>query len=175
MVIHVTPRPLFQILPTQHVITLTNLACRIGLIRINTCPVLILWTRLEQSSLLVTESMGIQLPRCQPPSTSSFIYSFSWTIIRRINWLKKEDGSFRRAWATNSNFRRLKIPSKFSSHSPYSIFQGEHANLEKSMKFMIQSQNDPLDMIEVRLSRLENMRTKYGSSPYPIFDYSRHF
>jgi len=38
MVIHVTPRPLFRILPTRHIITLTNLVCRIGLIRINTCP-----------------------------------------------------------------------------------------------------------------------------------------
>ena len=38
MVINVTPRPLFRILPTWHIITLTNLMCQIGLIRINTCP-----------------------------------------------------------------------------------------------------------------------------------------
>ena len=38
MVIHITPRPLFQILPTRHVITLTNLVYQIDLIRINTCP-----------------------------------------------------------------------------------------------------------------------------------------
>ena len=36
MVIHVTPQPLFRILLTRHIITLTNLVCRIGLIRINT-------------------------------------------------------------------------------------------------------------------------------------------
>ena len=35
MVIYITPRHLFQILPTRHIITLTNLVCRIGLIRIN--------------------------------------------------------------------------------------------------------------------------------------------
>ena len=35
MVIHITPRPLFRILPTRHIITLTKLVCRIGLIRIN--------------------------------------------------------------------------------------------------------------------------------------------
>jgi len=56
----------------------------------------------------------------------------------------------------NSNSRRLKILSKFSNHS-YSIYQEEHTNLEKSMEFMIQFQSDPLDMIEVRLSRLENI------------------
>jgi len=37
MIIHVTPRPLFQILSTRHIITLTNLVCWIGLIRINIC------------------------------------------------------------------------------------------------------------------------------------------
>ena len=40
----------------------------------------------------------------------------------------------------------------------YSIFQEEHADLEKNMELMIQSQNDPLNMIEARLSRLKNMR-----------------
>ena len=38
MVIYVTPRPLFRILPTRHIITLTNLVCRIGLFRINIYP-----------------------------------------------------------------------------------------------------------------------------------------
>ena len=40
----------------------------------------------------------------------------------------------------------------FQLTDPYSIFQGEHVNLEKSMKIMIQYQNDPLDMIEARIS-----------------------
>ena len=38
MVIHIIPRPLFRMLPTRHIITLTNLVCQIGLIRINICP-----------------------------------------------------------------------------------------------------------------------------------------
>ena len=55
----------------------------------------------------------------------------------------------------NSNFRRLSI----------SIFQGEHANIEKSMEIMIQCQNDPLDVIEARLSRLKNMRRNKKTLP----------
>ena len=50
-----------------------------------------------------------------------------------------------------------KSRQNFQVTNPYSIFQ-EHTNLEKSMETMIQCQNDPLDMIEARLSRLENMR-----------------
>jgi len=38
MVIHITPRPLFRILPIRHIITLTHQVCWIGLIQINTCP-----------------------------------------------------------------------------------------------------------------------------------------
>jgi len=44
----------------------------------------------------------------------------------------------------------------------YSIFQvpqqEEHTDLEKIMEPMIQFQSDPFDMIEARLSRLENIR-----------------
>ena len=35
---HITPRLFFRILPTRHIITLTNLMCWIILIRINICP-----------------------------------------------------------------------------------------------------------------------------------------
>ena len=45
----------------------------------------------------------------------------------------------------------------FQITDPYSIFQ-EHADLEKSMEFMIQLQSNPINMIEARLSQLENMR-----------------
>jgi len=39
MVIHITHQPLFRILLTRHIITLTNIVCQIGLIRINNpCP-----------------------------------------------------------------------------------------------------------------------------------------
>ena len=37
------------------------------------------------------------------------------------------------------------------------MFQEEHTDLEKSMESMIQFQSDPLDMIEAKLSRLENI------------------
>ena len=53
--------------------------------------------------------------------------------------------------------RQIQILEDSKSHKnfqvidPYSIFQGEHANLEKSMETMIQCQNDPLDMIEARI------------------------
>ena len=65
----------------------------------------------------------------------------------------------------NSNFRRLKSCQNFQVTDPYSIFQGEHANLEMSMETMIQCQNDPLDMIEARISRLENMRRNKETLP----------
>jgi len=59
----------------------------------------------------------------------------------------------------------LKSCQNFQVIDSYSIFQEEHADLEKSMEFIIQSQNDPLDMIEVRLSRLENMRRNKETLP----------
>ena len=40
IIIHITHRLHFRILPTRHIITLTNLVCRIGLIRINITHVL---------------------------------------------------------------------------------------------------------------------------------------
>ena len=85
------------------------------------------------------------------------MYSFSQTTFRRINWLGKEDGSLRRAWATIQILEDSKSCQNFQVTDPYSIFQEERTDLEKSMEFMIQSQNGPLDMIEARLSRLENM------------------
>jgi len=50
-----------------------------------------------------------------------------------------------------------KSHQKFQITDLYSIFQEEHTDLEKCMESMIQFQSEPLDMIEVRLSRLENM------------------
>ena len=47
------------------------------------------------------------------------------------------------------------------------MFQEEHTSLERSMESMIQFQNDPLDMIEARLSRLENMCKKYVLAQRP--------
>ena len=58
-----------------------------------------------------------------------------------------------------------KSRQNFQVTDPYSIFQGEHDNLEKSMETMIQYQNDPLDMIEERISRLENMCKKKETLP----------
>jgi len=65
----------------------------------------------------------------------------------------------------------------FQITDPYFTFQEEHVNLEKSMKSMIQFQNDPLDMIEVRLSRLKNMRRNKKTLPtqsLTILDTSSH-
>ena len=58
-----------------------------------------------------------------------------------------------------------KSRQNFQVTDPYSIFQKEHADLEKSMEFMIQFQNDPLNMIEVRLSRLKNIRRNKETLP----------
>ena len=57
-----------------------------------------------------------------------------------------------------------KFRQNFQITDPYSIFQEEHTDLEKSMKFMIQFQSDPLNIIEVRLNRLENMRRNKETS-----------
>ena len=62
------------------------------------------------------------------------------------------------------NFTRIFLPSN-------------NADLEKSMESMIQFQNDPLDMIKARLSRLENMRKNKETLPtqsLTIFDTSSH-
>ena len=50
-----------------------------------------------------------------------------------------------------------KSRQNFQVTDPYLFFQEEHADLEKSIESMIQFQSDPLNMIEVRLSRLESM------------------
>ena len=53
--------------------------------------------------------------------------------------------------------RWIQILEDYKSRQINSMFQEEHTDLEKSMESMIQFQNDPLDMIEARLSRLEYM------------------
>ena len=58
-----------------------------------------------------------------------------------------------------------KSRQNFQVTDPYFIFQEEHADLEESLETMIQYQNDPLDMIEARLSRLENMRRNKETLP----------
>ena len=57
------------------------------------------------------------------------------------------------------NLEDLKSHLSFQIQDPYSIFHvpQEHTDLEKSTNSMIQFQNDPFNMIEARLSRLENM------------------
>jgi len=58
-----------------------------------------------------------------------------------------------------------KSHQNFQITDPYSMFQEEHADLEKSIESMILFQNDPLDMIEAKLSRLENMRRNKETLP----------
>ena len=70
-----------------------------------------------------------------------------------------------------------KSRQNFQVTNPYFIFQEEHADLEKSIESMIQFQNDPLDMIEARLSRLKNMRRNKETLPtksLTILDTSSH-
>jgi len=51
-----------------------------------------------------------------------------------------------------------KSSQNFQIKDPYSIFQEEHTDLEKSTESIIQFKSDPLNMIDARLSRLKNMR-----------------
>jgi len=59
------------------------------------------------------------------------------------------------------NLEDSKSHQSFQIQDPYSIFQvpqqEEHTDFKKSTESMIKFQSDPLNMIEARLSRLENM------------------
>jgi len=91
-------------------------------------------------------------PNCQPPFQQSSSYThFSEQLTeeqileeleRRIK--KLEDATYQ----TQDSYSSFQAPPQ----------QEEHTDLEKSMESMIQFQSYPFDMIEVRLSRLENMR-----------------
>ena len=135
IVIHISSRPLWtRILLTQHIIILTNQVCRVGLIRINISPSLNTMSKTGKPSPLFIESVGIQFPwviQSTTLPTSSFIYFFSQITIRRINWLGKEDKILRRACATNSNSRRLKIPSKFLNERSLLYFSRRTYRLRK--------------------------------------------
>ena len=65
----------------------------------------------------------------------------------------------------NSNFRRLIIPSKFSNHRSLFYFSRRTCRLRKEYGVRDKFQNDPLDMIEVRLNRLKNMRKNKETLP----------
>ena len=54
-------------------------------------------------------------------------------LSRRINWLRKEDGNLIKSWVTNSNSKRLKIPSKFSSHRSLLYFSRRTWQLRKKV------------------------------------------
>ena len=59
------------------------------------------------------------------------------------------------------NLENSKSHQSFQIQDPYSIFQviqkEEHIDLKKSIESLIQFQSDTLDMIEAKISRLENM------------------
>jgi len=60
------------------------------------------------------------------------------------------------------NIEDSKSHQNFQIYDPYFIFQvpqqEEHTGLEKSMECIIQFKSNPFDIIEARLSQLENMR-----------------
>ena len=71
------------------------------------------------------------------------------------------------------NLEDSKSHQNFQIQDPYSIFQipqQEHTDLEKSMKFMIQIQNDRFDMLEEGLSRLKNMHRNEETLPTQSYD-----
>ena len=91
--------------------------------------------------------MGIQLLEsyCQLPyqHPASYTPSPKQPLEKSIDWEKRME-------ALDELERRIliledsKSRKNFQVTDPYSIFQEEHANLEKSIETMIQCQNDPL-------------------------------
>jgi len=103
-----------------------------------------------------------QLPYQHP---ASYTPSPEQPLEESIDWKKRME-------ALDELERRIQIledsksRQNFQVTDLYSIFQEEHADLEKNMELMIQSQNDPLDMREARLSRLmKNMRRNKETLP----------
>jgi len=90
---------------------------------------------------------------------------------RREIFFRKEFQSLSWVHTTIPNLDGLNTRKKNSQvQDPYSIYQvppqqEEHTDLEKSMESMIQFPSDPFDMIEARLSRLENMRRNEETLP----------
>ena len=119
MIIHITPRPLLNwILPTWHIIILTNQACLVGLIQINIWPNLNFIKQIEIIISTPHQSMGIQYPWAILSTTFPtiiFIYFFSHTTNRRTTYL------------------------------------------EKSIKSMIQSPNDPFDRLKEKIDRMKGL------------------
>ena len=111
--------------------------------------------------------MGIQLPRVILSTTlptSSFNPSPEQPLEKSIDWEKRMEALDElERWI--QILEDLKSRQNFQVTYPYSIFQGEHDNLEKSIKTIIHCQNDPLDMIEAKLSRLENTRRNKKTVP----------
>ena len=77
--------------------------------------------------------------------------------------------------------RRIQEDSKshqsFQIQDPYFIFHvpQEHNDLEKSTESMIQFQSDPFNMIEARLSWLENMCRNNETLPTQSLTIPKHF
>jgi len=94
---------------------------------------------------------------CQPPYQHPASYTPpEQPLEESIDWEKRME-------VLDELERQIQILEDSKSHQnfqitdPYSMFQEEHTDLEKSIEFTIQFQNDLLDIIETRLSRLENM------------------
>ena len=128
--------------------------------------------------------MGIQLPRVilslpyqHPASYTSSPEQPLKEPIDRKKRMEALDELERRI----QNLEDSKSHQSFQIQDPYYIFQvpqqEEHTDLEKVTESMIQFQSDTLDMIEARLSRLENMRRNKKTLPtqsLTIFDTSSH-
>ena len=139
MIIHITPRPLFRILPTQHIITLTSLPD---------------WSYpnhyMHQSQYYEQDwnnhyyssqsQWGYNSPEsyCQLPyqHPASYTPSLEQPLEESIDWEKRMEALYeleRRIQILEDSKSR----KNFQVTDPYSIFQEEHAYLEKSMESMI--------------------------------------
>ena len=140
MVIHVTPWPPFQILSTRYIITLTNLVCRIGLIWIITCPSP---NTMNKIGIITTTLHRVNGDTTFPSHIVNHLTNIQLQIIllpnshRRINWLGKENGSLNELKRRIQILEDSKSCQNFQITDRYSIFQEKHADLEKSIEYMI--------------------------------------
>jgi len=119
-----------------------NQVYRIGHIRINICPIPNIITKLEQSSLLFTESVRIQLPKLYGQKAYQHLSSYTLfqdQLIEEKSNFKKSYEAFLESARQNHNPTDSQAHQDFQVQDPYSIFkvppqEKEPKDLDKSME-----------------------------------------
>jgi len=124
IVIYTSYRPLFtQILPTRHIITLTNQVYRIGLTRINICPSLNIMNKTRTIITTLHRVSGDTTHPSHMVKNLTFIYSFSRSTYRRKIRFKKSYEAFLQSTRQNQNLTDSQAHNDFQIQDPYSIFE----------------------------------------------------